>query len=243
MAKTKTAVTKAPKGAVVSYEEQIKREVAEMQERVNAPAGVSVRLTKAKTFAMPDKTTQPGPMRAVVVDFIGKNMFYDRPYKEGVIVTPACWAAHKFIKQMAPPNTVPAKQGEACATCKQNEWGSAGDGSNRKGCKNGIQLALMQADATEDSPIFTLMVPPTSLGAWSAYVDTLAKAQGTIPRAVVTEIAFDPGSDYQKLTFKAAGPNKGIGVHMAKLGEATAILGQLPDPSGYEAPARGKAKR
>ncbi len=208
-----------------NIDEQLKQEVAELSARVQAPTGIMIKLGKDKTFRMPDGTSSPGPLNAVIVDFVNRNTYYDTKYNEKNPVPPVCFAINKVLKDMRPSDNSPKKQNETCAGCEQNKFPEEG---GPKPCKNTRLLALMMPNAKDDSPILVLAVSPTALKSFDGYVGSVAKMFNKPPIGVITEISFDPSSEFQSLRFGNPKPNGNVVYHMSRRADAQAILNAEP---------------
>lgn len=232
------AGTKA--GLPMSIKDEMAKELASLSSRIQAPTGNKIKLTKKKTFKLPDGTEHPGPLTVVVVDFVSANIFHDRPYKEGEYSPPACFAAGLDVNdRLVPSDKSPDKQAESCAKCPNNEFGSKGDG---KACKNVRKLALvagMGDDAGKaDSEMWLLEVSPTGGNAWDAYVSMVRTQYNVPPIGVVTDVFFDPTSDFQSLRFGNPQPNPNLEVHFSRRAAAREMLLSEPDVSKYEKPGK-----
>lgn len=237
-----TAVVPAKSNLPVSVAEQLKAETEALASRIQAPGGDKIKLTKKKTFKLPDGTEHPGPLSVVIVDFVSANRFFDRPYKEGEVTPPACFAIGLEPQNLVPSAKSPDKQNDNCAKCPNNEFGSKGNG---KACSNHRVLAVVagEGDLANDpeAPMWTLEVSPTGLKAFDAYVATVRTQYGVPPIGVITDIFFDPSSEYQSLRFGNPQPNPNLEGHFARRAAARERLMAEPDVSKYEKP--GKAKR
>jgi hypothetical protein len=173
--------------------DQIAEDLKALQQQVGGPTILQVRMS-GKGFTTPDGETHDA-IRGVIVDFVSANMHYPGVYVEGESTPPNCFAVNKIIDQMAPHTDSPEPQSETCADCPLNKYES-GVGKS-KACKNTRKLALIQENATEDSPIWLLSIPPKSLRYFDTYASsTLSGQHGVTPICAVTEITMDPKSDY-----------------------------------------------
>ena len=241
MAKT---TGKAPGTALVDVKAEMAKELATLSSRIQAPTGNKIKLTKKKTFKLPDGTEHPGPMSVVILDFVGANIFHDRPYKEGEYSAPACFAVGLELNdKLIPSAKSPDKQSESCAKCPNNEFGSKGDG---KACKNLRKLAVIAgsgADALKgDSEMWLLEVSPTAGKAWDAYVSMVRTQFNVPPIGVITDVFFDPTSEYQSLRFGNPQPNPNLDLHFSRRGQAREMLTAEPDVSKYEKPKKAGKK-
>jgi hypothetical protein len=146
---------------------------------------------------------------------------------------------------MVPSGNSPDKQADDCASCPQNQWGSAATGQG-KACKNGRVLAVLPPDADADTPLWTLAVSPTAIKGYDSFVAGVVRTWSAPPVAVVVTVGFSDASDYPSLTFTDPRPNDNLEVHFTRQAEATEMLAVEPDVSSFvkaaPAPARGAAR-
>jgi hypothetical protein len=133
--------------------------------------------------------------------------YYNQSYKEGVIVSPACWSDNGET----PSVNVESPQSNMCASCPQNVKGS-GNG-NAKACSYAARLAVtLEGDQKGD--IYGVAFPAMSI--WGEvesekyeslqnYVKKLATFGYDVAK-VVTEMRFDTSSAVPKLMFRAVRP-------------------------------------
>jgi hypothetical protein len=178
--------------------DQIAQDLKDLQKQVGGAAVMQVRMS-GKGFTTPDGEVHDA-IRGVIVDFASANMHYPGIYDKEKSTPPNCFAMHKIIDQMAPHASAPEPQSDTCAECPLNKFES-GVGKS-KACKNTRKLALIQENATEDSPIWILSVPPKSLRYFDTYASTtLSGKHGITPICAVTEITMDPKEDYASPRF------------------------------------------
>jgi hypothetical protein len=182
--------------ALTDYRAQLKQELAQLNKRVAAPSGNKISL-KGKVFTLPDGTVSNGPLAAIVLDFRIVRAYYSKPFNAKDITGPDCWAVVTDLEGMEPHEKAKAKQSVDCASCEKNAWGSSPTGKG-KSCKDQRRLAIVPANATEDTEPMTLMLSPTAVKHWDNYVNGLIAA-GLNPIEVITHFAFDPQSDYPTL--------------------------------------------
>jgi hypothetical protein len=211
-----------------SIQDQIRKDLATLKDRVEPPSGFTIS-TKGKTFTLPDGTSNPGPMRCVIVDWTSANLYFEGIYNPKAPKPPVCWAIGDIPKELQPSDNAPKQQHTTCKGCPQNEWGSAGGDSKGKACKNTRRLLIAPADADETFSGWVIVVSPTGLKHFDKYVNTLADLDKH-PIEVVTEIAFEPTEAYPSLRFKPAGQNDNLTLFW-KLKEAgQEILHMEPQP-------------
>lgn len=224
--------------ALVNYKEELAKESANIASRIGAPGGDTIRVTQDKKFKMPDGTLNPGPMRVVILDFVGANKFFDRPFKEGEAVTPACYAVGMDPKNLNAFDDSPVKQNDECKSCPNNEWGSSGAG---KACTNTRLLAVTEPTDEPNAPIYVLSVSKTAITAFDAYVQGIHDQFNSVPVSVVTEIYFDPSKTFASLRFGNPTPNVNEEMHYGRRKGALARLLMKPDFSQYTPPPTAKS--
>jgi hypothetical protein len=133
--------------------------------------------------------------------------YYNQTYKEGVIVSPACWSDNGET----PSTNVENPQSSMCASCPQNVKGS-GNGM-AKACSFAARLAVtLEGDQKGD--VYGVQLPAMSI--WGDvetekyeslqnYVKKLANFGYDVAK-VVTEMRFDTSSAVPKLMFRAVRP-------------------------------------
>lgn len=236
----------APKLSIVvpqAIRDQMKADTAAMASKIQAPGGDLIKLTKDKHFKLPDGTKNPGPLSVVILGFTSTNKFFDRPYKEGDVTPPACFSIGDDPSSLVPSANSPDVQSKDCKGCPNNQFGSKGNG---KACGN-HRLLLVRAgmgdDASDPSaPKFIVQISPTGVRAFDAYVASIRATYDAPLYAVVTDIYFDPGSEYQSLRFGNPQPNVNLQLHFSEVQAAKERLAQEPDVSGYTAIVK-KGKR
>ena len=233
-APTNVVAIKKPSTSLVSLQERMKADLAELNSKVAPASGDVIGITQDKMFKLPDGTKSPGPINLMIVDFLSRNDFYDGPYDANNIAAPACFAIGTNPTAMVPSDNAPAKQSDACPACPMNQFGSAGNG---KACKNQRILAVLPTDADADTPLMVLKVSPTALKAFDAYVRSVAAQFQLPPVGVITEVSFDPNVTYASLRFGNPQPNENAEVGLNRREEARARLLTEPDVSQYAAPA------
>ncbi len=187
--------------ALMNIDEELARIAAETSESLVATKGSYIS-TKGQIFTLPDSTPLSA-VECIVVDFLRVNALMP-PYNPKVHANPKCWALGRNDANLAPDDSVPDPKSALCATCEMNKFGSATNGGNGKACSNRYRLAIVPPNATTDSEIWLINVPPTSLTAWTTYLKKAEMSHGHAGFCrVVTKITLDPNVTYPKLIFKA----------------------------------------
>lgn len=226
-----TAVAKRSNTNVVSIQETLRKQAAEMNDRVAPASGISVSIKNGE-FRFPDGRKTSDPIEVVVVDFAAMNSFYEGKFDANNITPPACFAVGTNPLKLVPSDAAPVRQADACTGCPMNEFGSDGKG---KACKNTRVLIVMPPDADADTPLWKMSVPPTSTKNWDNYVRQVSSNFQMPPVSVVTTISFDDKFEYPVLNFGNPVPNENLDVHFARQDEAKELALAEPDVSSYVA--------
>lgn len=220
-----------PEQVLARYREKLAEQARNVQNQISvAPANVIS--LKGRVFRMPDGTTNPGPLQAVIVGFVSTNSLFEGAYNPNKPVPPVCWAIGD-LDNLRPSENSPKKANDGdCASCPKNQWGTAPNGGKGKACKNQMKLAIITADLASPDPskLYTVNISPTGIKVFSAYVRRVQKLLGddALPIRVVTEISFDPNQTYPTLLFKELTPNPNLGVALDLLDDAMELLKREP---------------
>jgi len=209
--------------ALAEYREALRQELATLHTRIAPPAGNRISL-RGRVFTMPDGSTNPGPIGAVILDFRNHHSYWNTPYNPNQLTDPVCFALSREFGDLAPSADATTPQAEHCAVCPRNVFGSAPNGK-AKSCKNTRRLAIVPPDATLETAPMLLDASPTAISAFESYLLELA-TEGKMPVEVVTHIAFDPASDFPSIRFGKPKPltDKQLGVMIKLREKAQAML-------------------
>ncbi len=169
--------------------------------------------TSGKLFTLPSGESHPGPLRAVILDFVWFLAHYPDSWNPDDPGEPDCWAIGRDTPEsgyLTAHHDVQTPHAVSCATCPNNQWAS-GKG-NAKACKNGRRLALVPPDATDATAPATLYLSPTALSRFDLYVKGLTHLHQLLPVQVITEIGFDAKPTYPSLTFSFVEPHDNMEV-------------------------------
>ena len=191
--------------AILDIKAQLAAELKELDKTVAPPSGHRISL-KGKTFTFPDGKTSPGPITAVILDWISINAYYKGAYNPQKIDAPSCFAMAKLIDDLKPSTNCADPQHEKCEDCQWNEWGSAPGGGRGKACKNQIRIAIVPPDAKPDTPPWTIDLAPSSTAAFTDFVNSVKWQLDMLPLQVQVTVDFDQNMDYPKLTFVDSEP-------------------------------------
>lgn len=245
MASTDLTTAQSMQEIAKAVQSQYKDIVDGIQSKVGAPSSNTIRITQNKKFVLPDGTETAEPIRAVIVGFTSRNVYYAGAYNAGNPTSPDCYAEGDNPATLAPSGDVEMKQADDCKSCPMNMFGSASNGAG-KACKNTRVVALLPPDDS-GADIMTISVSPSAIKGFDSYISKLASMFGVPPFAVTTEIGFDPKESYAKLTFSNPEPNADFTQFGDRSEEAaTAIKANYLMASNDSAPApqnRGRGRR
>lgn len=238
----KGVATRNTKQEMANMDEELRKEVEGIQERIGSPESRKIQLTD-KVFTLPSGQVVQGPLDVVILDFTNINAYYPSTYDPKNPAPPDCFAISKQIKGMAPVDESPDKQSPDCDSCWANEFGS-GVG-NGKACKNQRRLLVMLADDDpEEGELFTMEVSPSAIKKFDAYVSTVARLYQAPPVAVVTAVDFHPEQTYPSLIFSNPRQNPNYQQHFQRRTEGAPLLEGLPDFTvGQQEPPAKQSKR
>lgn len=235
MPSTVPAVPETPEQIMARYREKMSSRAAAVAAEITAAPSNIVKL-KGKVFTLPDGTTVPGPLRAVVVDFVSSNSLFEGAYNANAPKPPVCWAVGSLDTLRPSANAPkPATEGD-CASCPKNQWGTHPGGGKGKACKNQMKIAIMPTglETPDVSKLYILNVSPTGIKCFSGFVRRIQKMLGddALPIRVNCEIGFDPLQPYPTLTFLELTPNEQLGVSLNLLNDARELL--MREPKGED---------
>lgn len=219
-------MTKAKGKEVLNVQEQIRKELAGLKEKVEPPSGFMIS-TKGKVFTLPDGSSSAGPMDCVILDWVTANTYFKGLYNPKDVKPPDCFAIADEPANAVPSDRSPDKQHDTCKGCPKNEFGSDPQGGAGKACKNTRRLLIVPVSADEDTQGWVISVSPTGLKHFDKYVNTLAD-QEVHPLQVVTEISFEESEAFPSLRFKTVQPHDKLETMFTLRERGQEILHQEP---------------
>lgn len=191
---------------------------------------------------------QPVPgnkLDVVIVSQAFENKYFTGKFDPNKYEAPTCYALSVTGSDMVPHEDSKEKQSETCASCDKNKWGSAGNNSKGKACKEVRRLALIPANALKDGNVATaelavISIPVTSARNWANYVNTIAAEYSRAPWGMLTEIRVepDPRSQFQvKFAAKGTVSEEYLGQIYKRIEGANVVLLTPYDESGVVAQA------
>lgn len=190
--------------ALAMYEEALRKEL----ETINTRLGTGTRTrisTQGGVFTLPDGTTNPGPLAAVILDWTNSHAYWETVFGKGKAASPpVCYVVSKDLTNMRPNPNSPKPQAPSCEECRFNEFNTAPVGGG-KACKQARRLLIIAADAKETDTPLTLDTSPGGIKVFDAYIESLATIHKVHPLMVVTKIEFNPQNNGQ-LKFSIQAP-------------------------------------
>jgi hypothetical protein len=182
MAKTKALATTST--ALVNWDKELAEAAAAAKGTAAAAGGGTARISIQGGILQIDGNPVPGnELVCLVADFVMENRYFTSDFDPDNPSSPDCYAYGRELEDMGPHDDAEDKQHETCAGCPQNEWGSSDKGRG-KACRNTYKLLVVPAGTLEggrftppeaeddlSGELYSLSIPPTSLKAYTAYVD------------------------------------------------------------------------
>lgn len=138
-------------------------------------------------------------MSAVVLAATLHNKWFAKAFDPDTPSSPDCYAFGEVAKEMVPHESSGLKQSEDCASCPQNQFGSADRGKG-KACANAQRIALItegDLENIETAELAMANLPWFSSLEYAGYVKQLNDLYHRPPLAFVTEIKCEPDAKSQ----------------------------------------------
>lgn len=252
----KTALAKATTGtSIANIDAQLDSEVANIKNQVGQASGNKISVEVNGDFVLPDGANLGNEIQVVVLDFVGRNNFYDQIYNAQNPAPPACYAIGPLasandpngLMGMAPEPDSPAVQHDTCNGCWANAFNSAANGK-AKACQNRRLAAVLVVDPenpegylASDATIYTLDLSPSNIKSFDGAISYATKSVGHYIKVIFTVTAKNAGT-YALVTFGDPIPNSGYAANAGRRGECADMLQRKPDftRAAPAAPARGR---
>lgn len=197
---------------IVKWEEMMKTEAKEVAKterpsvsRISLQSGI---MTYQDT-ALPDNE-----LICVIAAAIHEQVYYDKPFRQGVVNPPGCFAFGMPGDELkAHPDVGERDYGPDCSTCQMNQWGTAkrdGVATRGKACGERRKLAtlplLEKAEEYARAEIAIISLPVMSVANWKNYVNLLSAQYQRPCWGIITKIKVVPDPKTQfKVTFEDVG--------------------------------------
>lgn len=208
--------------AVTNWEEELAADAKIAAAQEAHVGGGNFFSTRAGVLSVDKRSMPNNEIIVVIIDGVLENAWYEGDFDADNPAPPTCYAFGRDEPDLAPHQNVQAAalaRSPICKGCEMNEYGSAKTGRG-KACKNQRRLALIPAgdinprtrefEPVRDPEHFLktemryLKVPPTSIGAYAAYVKQLSGGVHRPPHAVFTRISLSPHATKQwEMRFEA----------------------------------------
>jgi hypothetical protein len=216
--------------ALVSPADFLKQQLSTLDKTMQPSGGIRIKVGPTGIEAPDGKEGKS--ITVVVVAHEIVHAYYSKPYNPSSISPPDCFAHGEIFDQLAPIETAPEPQAQACSVCPMNEFGSAPNGKG-KACRNSRLLAVLPADPglIADHPIWTLSVPPTSIKEYENYLRDLRDDHGLTNAFVATKITQAKKCDWAapRFEFVEKLPDEMVATAIARMEEARKIIGREPN--------------
>jgi len=212
--------------ALANLQEQLRKQAEQQAQAAEATGSNRIKATPAG-FEFPEIGTVPAPFDVVILGFVSRKTYYDKPYNPNELRSPACAAVGAVpFDELVPQDDAPDKQAESCKGCPMNEFGTSATGKGKK-CTDHKVIAFMLPDAKEDDPIYTASISPSGLKDFNAYISRLNKRYQLPTVAFVTTLNIKPAGASVTISVKEKEPiqdEKYLSMFLGKQQEAMDIL-------------------
>jgi len=195
-----------------------------------------IRATQNKKFEMPDGSTQD-EFECHIVAFAYRNEYYTSAYNPKEITPPECFAISPAESTLiASENSPKIQNGDSCAVCQHNQFGSSPTGGG-KACKNNVMLAILPTDpkTIEDHEIMVVKLSPTAIRPFNKYVKEILN-QNVPVNLAKTRVYFDSAVAYASIRLEAVGFNADhYDILESRKSTAETRLAEEPDVAGAAA--------
>ena len=197
---------KSQQTALADLRSQLRKEVEAQAEVSEQVAGNQVKASHTG-FSVPDIGDDiPAPLDVVILGFVSRKEYYDKPYIQGEIHPPACAAVGPgTFDTLVPQEDALDKQADSCSECPLNEFGTSQTGKGKK-CADKKVVAFMLPDAKPDDPIYTASISPSGLKEFNSFLGRLNKRYQLPAIAFVSELGIKPAGASVSITVKEKEP-------------------------------------
>ena len=181
---------------VVSYEEELKCQLANQQLALTKVAGGSKFIScKGGLMTIDNQPVPNNSLDVIVVGFVTDRAWYSGPYDPESIQAPDCYA----IDTALPHEKAKNKQCTECATCPKNQWGSAtrdGKPTRGKACRESVRVLVipgnnLEREFIQAAEMRMVKFPPTSIANFREFVSGCTNA-GKLTWQCVTRLQVKP---------------------------------------------------
>ena len=224
---------------IMSWQEALKAHAEQAKARVQKLTATTATMLSFKNGKLRvGGEDMDNPLEVIILALRGERAYYDTDYDAENASSPTCYS---FDGDRPHPDA-DEPQGETCAACPWNEFGTKGKG---KACKEGSRMALILADQLGDLETADVLQAKTSVNNTKylrSYAERLGAPLFLFTTAIKNEV--DPKTQY-RLSFRSVDKlvlNDKLGPALsAKVEEAERLLA-VPYPKSEDRPAKPAPK-
>ncbi len=203
-------MTKA-KTDVVPWEEMMANEAKDVA-KTERPSVARISL-QSGVMTYQDAAIPDNILDCIVAAAIHEQVYYDKPFQQGIVNPPACFALGAVGSNLSAHETVGERDyGPECVSCEMNAWGSSTTGSGKgKACGERRKLAILplfdNPEEYKNAEIAVMSLPVMSVRNWRTYVNQLSAQYQRPAWGMITRIKVVPDAKSQfKVLFEAGVP-------------------------------------
>jgi len=224
--KNKEVAAKPQNTSMAALHDQLKSQALAQQETSEAVGGTMVKASHTG-FTIPGGDEVPAPLSVVVLGYVSKKSYYDKPYNPNEIHAPACAAIGPgTFDSLVPSEGAPNAQNPTCKGCPLNEFGTSNTGKGKM-CSDNKLIAFMLPDAEPNDPVYTASISPSGLKDFNHYLGRLNNRYGLPTVAFISELSIKPAGASVTISIKEKeqlqDPAK-LGAFMGRQEEAMKML-------------------
>lgn len=206
------------KNQIALFEDELAKMAEAEASEARSSASSSYLGTKNGVLTYQGNPLPDNEIECVVISAPTERMYYANRYDPDNPEGPACFALAPHVPGMKPSPASVNVQHEECATCPQNEWGSASQGKG-KACKETRRVMIVPLDSLESEDkiasceVAAVRPPVTSLKNYSTYVQGVAATTKRPLAGVITKIKLVPDAKTQfKMLFETVSLVEDMGI-------------------------------
>ena len=211
----------------------------------NVKAGGKTISLNNRQFNMPGGEVITGQLDVVLLDYAFQYRYYSDPYQMGQSKPVTCYAIGDNEDSMVIGHDVTHPVHTSCASCPNNQWGSAGAGRKGKACHNNVMLAVMLPDLDDNKDVMVIKASPAALSGVKQYLTNATRLFGHPLKAITTASIESAGGGF-KLVLSPGGENPRYKEHAAYLEAARDAVRASPNVGAedleFDSPKTKRAK-
>ncbi len=198
---------------VANIDEMLENQAAQMQQALVRNITSDKIKLKGGVFKLPNGRDMGNTLKVVILCHVQDNALYEKAYNPKAIEEPTCFARGDITDEdMAPNPESKNPRSPTCESCSNNEWGSRGDGSKAKACKNTYVAAVIVPEVGDD--VYELKISSTAMNDWDKSISAMNDTLGHYVKGVA-HLKFDMSTRYNRVVIETAEPNPDYKEHAA----------------------------